>query len=50
MSRVGGAVRVVLRAAAIGGVVYALRARLVAVLTKTTGTWVGSPDDRPARR
>lgn len=36
--------RLLVRAVAFGGVGYAFRKKLVAILTKTTGTWVGTPD------
>ena len=36
--------RLMMRALALGGIGYAFRKKLVAILTKTTGTWVGTPD------
>ncbi len=39
-----GLVRLVVRVAVIGGVAYGLRSTLVDLLTRTTGTWVGTPD------
>lgn len=39
-----GLIRLLMRAAVIGGFAYAVRSKLVDALTKTTGTWVGTPD------
>ena len=36
--------RLLVRTTVVGGLGYAFRKKLVALLTKTTGTWVGTPD------
>lgn len=40
----GFVIRVLVRSAVAGGLAYGFRKQLVHLLTKTTGTWVGSPD------